>query len=84
MTNITESEVVPVEKLSDEDKRLLELNEANRRIARAEMAAATARSESIETQYKYLVLQLFVKYNLTSEDSINEAGVIIRGGAKSQ
>lgn len=70
------------EKLSELDKMALELAKANRRTALAQAEKALAQNESSELSYKYLILQLYMKYGLNSEDAIAENGDIIRGGAK--
>jgi hypothetical protein len=38
-------------------------------------------NETSELAYKYVVLQLYMKYGLTEADAISEAGDILRGGA---
>lgn len=75
--------VVPLgEKLSEVDKLNLDLARTKRQTALAEAKTALANNENSELSYKYLVLQLYMKYNLTSDDAISEAGDIVRGGAK--
>lgn len=73
--------VVP-EKLSEVDKLSLDLARTKRQTALAEAKTALATNENTDLQYKYLILQLYMKYSLTSDDAISEAGDIIRGGAR--
>lgn len=68
-------------KLSEVDRLALELSKANRRIALVQAEKAIAQNETSEMAYKYVVLQLYMKYGLTEFDAISEAGDILRGGA---
>jgi hypothetical protein len=69
------------EKLSEVDQLNLALSRAKRQIALAEAKTALANNENAELNYKYLVLQIYMKNGLTTDDAISEAGDIIRGGA---
>lgn len=72
----------PTEKLEEVDRLALELSKANRKTALAQAEKALAQNETAELAYKYVVLQLYMKYGLTQADTINEAtGEITRGGA---
>lgn len=71
-------------KLQEIDKLALELAKQRRLTALAEAKTALAQNENAELAYKYVVLQLYMKYGLTSADAINENGDIIKGGAKPQ
>lgn len=78
--------VVPVpvankEKLLDIDRMALELARQQRATALAEARTALAQNEKAELAYKYVVLQLYMKYGLTDADAISEGGEIVRGGA---
>ncbi len=77
----TVGEVLPSEKLSEVDRLALELAKANRKIALTQAEKAIAQNETSELAYKYVVLQLYMKYGLTEVDAISEAGDILRGGA---
>lgn len=70
------------ERLADVDRLSLDLARTKRQTALAEAKTALANNENSELTYKYLVLQLYMKYGLTHEDAISESGEIIRGGAK--
>jgi hypothetical protein len=72
---------VPNERLMDIDRMALELAKSQRQTALAEAKTALAQNEKAELAYKYVVLQLYMKYGLTERDAISEAGEIIRGGA---
>jgi len=67
-------------KLQEVDRMSLELALANRKTALAQAEKALAQNETAEMAYKYLVLQLFMKYGLTEQDGFNAAGDIIIGG----
>lgn len=69
------------EKLLDIDRMSLELAKSNKRTALANAEKAIAQNENAELAYKYIVLQLYMKYGLTEADAINEQGEILRGGA---
>ncbi len=71
----------PAQKLNDVDRMALELARQRRQTALAEAKTALAQNENAELAYKYVVLQLYIKYGLTDADAISEAGDIIRGGA---
>lgn len=72
----------PVELLQDVDKMSLELAKSRRQVALAQAEKALAQNETAEIAYKYVVLQLYMKYGLTEADAIDESGKILRGGAK--
>lgn len=74
----------PNEKLSEVDRMNLELAKSKRQTALAEAKTALAQNENAELAYKYVVLQLYMKYNLTERDAISEAGEIIKDGAVQQ
>ena len=74
----------PVEKLSEVDKLSLDLARTKRQTALAEAKTALANNENSELQYKYLILQIYMKYGLTADDALSETGDIIRGGARPQ
>lgn len=70
----------PIEKISEEDRLSLELSKSNRKVALANAEKALAQNESAEVAYRYLVLQLFVKYGLNPvTDAMQEDGTIARG-----
>lgn len=71
----------PKEKLLDIDRMALELARQQRATALAEARTALAQNEKAELAYKYVVLQLYMKYGLTDADAISETGDIVRGGA---
>lgn len=82
--------VVPVplaaapQRLMDIDRMALELARQQRATALAEARTALAQNEKAELAYKYVVLQLYMKYGLTDADAISETGDIVRGGALPQ
>lgn len=66
-------------KLEETDRMALELSKMNRRLAQAGAEKALAQNETAELHYKYTVLQVYMKYGLSSTDSIDENGNILRG-----
>jgi hypothetical protein len=71
-------------RISHEDVSLLELAKARKETAAAQAREAAARSEVSEISYRYLVLQVYLKYGLNQTDALSEDGTIIRGGAIQQ
>jgi len=71
-------------KLIDMDRMALELARQQRLTALADARAAIAQNEKAELAYKYVVLQLYMKYGLTDADAISENGEIIKNGALMQ
>lgn len=74
-------ENVPV-RLSELDKMALELAKSKRQIALAEAKTALAQHENAELSYKYVVLQIYMKYGLTEADTISESGEINKGAVQ--
>jgi len=75
----------PTEKIVEEDRLALELAKANRKVALAEAEKALAKNESAEISYRYVVLQIFMKYGLNpSADLLKEDGTVVRGGVLEQ
>ncbi len=68
-------------RLSDVDRMALELARQRRQTALAEAKTALAQNENAELAYKYVVLQLYMKYGLTDADAISETGEIVKNGA---
>lgn len=72
---------VPNPRLMDIDKMALDLAKERRQTALAEAKTALAKNENAELAFKYVVLQLYMKYGLTDQDAISETGEIVKGGA---
>jgi hypothetical protein len=79
-----EKENKAVEKLSDIDRMAIELAKTNRKLALCQAEKALAQHETAEVSYKYVVLQVYMKYGLSESDAIDENGNILRGGAVAQ
>ena len=71
----------PVTKLTEEDKLALEVAKSRRETAVAQAKEALAKNETAELVFKYVTLQIFMKYGLNAQDALGENGEIIRGGA---
>ena len=71
------SEIPKLTHITEADKLSLELAKANRETALAEANTALAKNELAALQYKYLVLQLYMKYKLSSSDALTEQGEIL-------
>jgi hypothetical protein len=79
------SDMAPVqEKMHEQDRMLLEVAKSRKETAMAQAREAAAKNETAELTYKYIVLQLYMKYGLTAADAISENGDIVRGGAIQQ
>lgn len=74
----------PLPRLMDVDKLALDLAKERRQTALAEAKTALAKSETAELNFRYTVLQLYMKYNMDSSDALSENGDIIKGGAVQQ
>lgn len=72
---------VPAEKIADVDRMALELAKSQRAVALAEAKTALANNDKAELAYKYVVLQIYMKYGMNAQDALSEAGDIVRGGA---
>jgi hypothetical protein len=74
---------VPASKLflAEVDKMALDLAKERRKTALAEAKTALANNEKAELTFKYVVLQLYMKYGLTDRDAISEQGEIVKDGA---
>lgn len=81
--NVVDVSAVPMPnlKMQESDRLSLELAKLNRKLALAEAQTALAKNENAELSYKYVVLQIYMKYGLTEKDAINENGEIIKDGA---
>lgn len=71
----------PKETLSDMDKMQLELAKSRRQTVLVQAEKALSDNQAAELAFKYVVLQLYMKYHMTEADAINEQGEILRGGA---
>jgi hypothetical protein len=65
--------------IQEADKLALELAKMNKRLAAVNAEKALAQNETADLHYKYVVLQIYMKYGLTPNDSIDESGNILRG-----
>lgn len=81
MSSDKDIETIGTQRLQEVDRLALELSKANRKISLANAEKALAQNETAELGYKYVVLQLYMKYGLNETDALTEAGEIIKGGA---
>lgn len=65
-------------KLKEQDKHALDLAKTNKKIATLNAEKAVTQNELAELQYKYIVLQIYMKYGLSPKDGIDEDGNIIK------
>lgn len=75
--------VAPVPRLDEVDRLALELAKQKRLLALSQAEKALVVNEKADLEYKYVVLQLYMKYGLTSADALSEDGTILKGGAQS-
>ena len=76
-----QSATPPNPKLMDVDKMALDLARERKLTALAEAKTAVAKNDNAELAFKYVVLQIYMKYGLTEADAISEQGEIIKNGA---
>lgn len=82
---MSDQEQAPTERILEEDRLNLELAKANRKVALANAEKALAQNESSEINYRYVVLQIFMKYGLNpNTDLLKEDGTVMRGGLNEQ
>jgi uncharacterized small protein (DUF1192 family) len=62
--------------LSLKDKYLLDVAKLNRRISLLQAEKALAEHTAAEANFKYSILQLYMKYGLTEADAIDDDGQI--------
>lgn len=77
----TQSMPVTQEKISEVDRLAMELAKSKRETALAEAKTALANNEKADLAYRYVVLQIYMKYKMTDQDALSESGEIVRGGA---
>lgn len=75
---------VPAPRLADEDKAALDLAKSRKETASALAREAAARGETAELAFRYVVLQLYMKYGLGQNDALGDDGTILIGGAAPQ
>lgn len=66
-----------VTSISELDKSKLALSIMNRKLSLANAQRVLAEQENAELAYKYLVIQLYMKYGLTTEHVITDNGDIV-------
>lgn len=71
-----------IERLTDQDKSLLDIIKSKRELALANAKTALAQSEVAELTHNNIILQLAMKYNLVDGDQINDDGSIKRKSAE--
>lgn len=65
--------------MEEADKAILNQASINRKIALLQAEKILAQHELAEMTFKYIKIQLFMKYGLTPADQISETGDIIKG-----
>ena len=61
------------DKLSDVDKLALELAKTNVKLAASKVQTAVAEQSAAELSYRNILLQIYVKYGLSSDTGIDDA-----------
>lgn len=69
-------------KISDADKSNIDVARLKKLLYTAEARAAILQNEKIDIEYKYLILQMYMKYGLTNDDAISENGDIVKNALK--
>ncbi len=80
--NIAKPVVDEKEQISSDDFHLLELSEMNCKLAKLESEKSIMQQQITELSYKYLVAQLYIKYQLSPQDALTNNGEIVRNGKK--
>jgi hypothetical protein len=75
---------VPAPRLADDDKAVLDLAKSRKETASALAREAQAKGETAELAFRYVVLQLYMKYGLSQNDALGDDGSILIGGAAQQ
>lgn len=79
--NLSDDPTIPMS-LSDQDKTTLQISNMQLQLTKINAEKAAAQNESATYAHKYLVLQLYLKYGLSTEkDGIDEHGNIVRNYA---
>ena len=73
-----QSDAGTVERISDNDRFAMELLKLNRKVSVLEAEKAILSSQNADANYKYAVLQLYMRYGLSQDDTIDDSGKIIR------
>jgi hypothetical protein len=73
-----QSDAGTVERISDNDRFAMELLKLNRKVSLLEAEKAILSSQNADANYKYAVLQLYMMYGLSQNDTIDDSGKIIR------
>lgn len=71
---VVEAAPVPNAKMAEEDRLALSLAKSRRETALAQV-------ENADLNYRYTVLQLYMKYKMDANDALSEDGSIVKGGA---
>jgi len=64
-------------KITEEDRLTIELAKSNKKIAEITMEKATVQKDLAEAYFRNLILEVYMKYGLTKNHSIDAAGNII-------
>lgn len=67
-------------RITEEDLLKWELAKLNKQLAISQAETALAKSDLADLHHRYTVMQIYMKYKLTDQDTINN-GVIVYGGA---
>jgi hypothetical protein len=69
------------QKITDEDKAVMELAKSRCETVLAQAKEAAAKAETADISYRYVILQIYHKSGLSISDALSENGEIVRGGA---
>jgi hypothetical protein len=69
------------QRLTEEDRMKLELAKADKKIALANAEKAIAQNDLADMKYRNFILELYVRYGLSTSDAIDENGNILKNGA---
>lgn len=78
---ITEPSQPVQHRITEEDLLKWELAKLNKQLAVSQAETALAKSDLADLHHRYTIMQIYMKYKLSDQDTINN-GVIVYGGAK--
>lgn len=68
--------------ISLEDKHLIETASLKKEIALSAARLSLAQSENADLSHKYTILQVYIKYGLTANDTIVDGKIVKNGNVK--
>jgi hypothetical protein len=67
-------------RIDEIDRMAMEIAKTTKKAAESEAGKALAQNETATLNYRYVILQIYMKYGLSSNDALGEDGNIIYNG----